>query len=88
MACINRTDQMNRATEIRARTTTSMGMANIGRSFEKNTAVKLLWNAASIDLGIEKEKVINVKAFLDDKIMADIARENLDKGVNDGIFNF
>lgn len=75
-ACINRNYQINRATAIHARTTTSMGMTNIGKSYEKNSAMKIFRTAASINLGIEKEKVINVKAFLDDKIKADIAREN------------
>jgi hypothetical protein len=76
-ACIYRMYQIHRAAAIRARTTTSAGMANIGKTFEKNSSTKLFWDAASIDLGIDKGDVINAKAYLDVR-KVDIARENLD----------
>lgn len=76
-SCLYRMDQIEHAAALRARTLTSAGMANIGKSILKDNTTDIFWSAVSHDLGIERQDVVKTKAYLDSK-MVDIVRENLE----------
>lgn len=76
-ACLYRMDQIEPVAALRARTLTSAGMANIGKSIMKHNTTDLFWSAVTLDLGIERRDVVKTKMYLDSR-MVDIARENLE----------